>query len=394
MAAFVTRASLLALVVAPAVAKYDRCNATPSVEKVIYQFAGGASGSNPTGALAIDPVGNLYGAAEGGANGCGVIFKVTPKGSETIVYAFKCAAAGMYPRSTLIRAPGDLLFGTTFEGGEACNSEAPLGCGTVFQVDKRGAETVLYTFTGQQDGWEPSGSLVRDKAGNLYGTTVEGGANLGGTLFELSPTGSPGATYQFSVLAPYSIGAISLDEAGNIYGLTQVGGSNDQGALYKVTPTGVRSLLYSFTGGADGSQPLVPPTLDSAGNIYGVASQGGGRQDGTIFKFDTSDVLTVLHTFIGSDGATPTGTLALGAKGILFGTAYYGGGNGDGSAYALASDGTLKVRYSFEGSLNVDGRYPIGNLVRDRAGYFYGVTFQGGQIVCQGGCGTVFRMAK
>jgi uncharacterized repeat protein (TIGR03803 family) len=178
-----------------ALATPSPCSAKAPVESLLYQFAGGASGYTPTGALTIDPDGNLYGAAGGGANGCGVIFKVTPNGTESVLYAFKCGADGTYPQSTLIRSSTGVLYGTTLEGGATCPGTST-GCGTVFQIDKRGVETVLYAFTGQTDGNQPSGSLVRDKSGNLYGTT-EGGPQPAGGLFKISRIGGANSKYTF-----------------------------------------------------------------------------------------------------------------------------------------------------------------------------------------------------
>ena len=152
-----------------------------STETVLYSFTGGADGSNPYGALIEDASGNLYGTAvEGGAKGVGTVFKLAPDGTETVLWSFS-GTDGSYPEAGLIMDKKGNLYGTTAYGGVG-------GLGTVFEVAPDGTETVLHSFTGSPDGKDPGAGLIMDKKGKLYGTTVFGGANNQGTVFEVAPT--------------------------------------------------------------------------------------------------------------------------------------------------------------------------------------------------------------
>jgi len=150
-------------------------------EKVLYSFQGGTDGATPAGGVVFDKAGNLYGATNsGGAFGYGTVYQITPQGRETVLYSFTGGADGASPGyGNLVRDSAGNLYGTTTSGGTA-------NLGVVFKVDPTGAETVLHTFTGP-DGKDPQGSVVLDPSGNLYGTTYAGGAYGGGVIFEITP---------------------------------------------------------------------------------------------------------------------------------------------------------------------------------------------------------------
>jgi uncharacterized repeat protein (TIGR03803 family) len=166
-------------------------------ETVLYSFQGGTDGANPTGDLLLDSKGNFYGTtSDGGTFGLGTVYKLSANGMETVVYSFAGGSDGASPAAGVIKDGNENLYGTTVYGGSdaVCNQYQPLnGCGTVFEVSAKGGETVLYSFTGGADGGEPYGKLTRDKQGNLYGTTSQGGyfgncSELGcGLVFELTP---------------------------------------------------------------------------------------------------------------------------------------------------------------------------------------------------------------
>jgi uncharacterized repeat protein (TIGR03803 family) len=292
------------------------------------------------------------------------------------------------------------LYGTTFAGGSyVCSG----GCGTVFKLTPSGTETVLYRFTGG-DGANPTAGLIADASGNLYGTTELGGGANGcsggcGTVFKLTPSGTETVLYRFTGgsdgASPFA--ALIADGAGNLYGTTFFGGASGHGTVFKLTPSGTETVLYSFTGGSDGANPLAGLIADAAGNIYGMTNNGGAGSFGTVFKLIPSGNLAVLHSFSGgSDGAFPgLGSLIADAAGNLYGMTVEGGGSGCGAigcgtVFKLTPSGTETVLYRFTGGS--DGAFPhaglIAGLIADAAGHLYGTTNGSGS-----GNGTVFEIA-
>jgi uncharacterized repeat protein (TIGR03803 family) len=247
---------------------------TTGKETVLHTFRPGRSkdGSYPTGGLVRDAKGNLYGATSaGGATGNGTVFKLDKTGKETVLYSFcpmKNCADGASPNGDLVRDPSGNLYGTTTTGGY-------YSYGVVFKVSETGKETVLYTFTGGADGGEPAAGLVRDAAGNLYGTTPESSPGAG-VVFKVSETGKETVLYTFTGGADGSIPRARLvrDSAGNLYGTTFYGGSH-YGVVFKLDTTGKETVLYTFTGGADGRNPEAGLVRDAAGSLYGTTVLGG-----------------------------------------------------------------------------------------------------------------------
>jgi uncharacterized repeat protein (TIGR03803 family) len=231
----------------------------------LHSFWGG-DGLDPSGSLLRDQTGTRYGAAlvggtpEGGGciHGCGAVFKLDKTGKETVLYAFTGLADGEYPAGELARDESGNVYGITELGGDFSCDDG--GCGVAFKVDDNGKETVLHTFTGFKDGdgEQPSGGLIRDRAGNLYGATVYGGTST--NCYE------PGC-----------------------------------GAAFKIDANGTETVLHSFAGAADGLFPDGPLIRDSDGNLYGTARGGNSScQCGVVFKLDTIGKETVLYTFKGS----------------------------------------------------------------------------------------------
>jgi uncharacterized repeat protein (TIGR03803 family) len=213
---------------------------------------------------------------------------VDPTGKETLLHAFGSTGDGVYPRDLLRDAQGS-LYGTTQYGG---NSACKGGCGTVFKVDTTGKETVLHPFTGFPDGFNPvnSGGLVQDTQGNLYGTTYRGGGySVGlGTVFKVDTTGKETVLYSFGSHAwdgTNPTGGVVLDANGNLYGTTDSGGEHNQnGTVFELDTTGKETVLHSFSGGrTDGAQPQGGLAFDAHGNLYGTTYSGGG-DGGTVFK--------------------------------------------------------------------------------------------------------------
>jgi uncharacterized repeat protein (TIGR03803 family) len=240
-------------------------------ETVLYNFTGGLDGSTPYAGLVLGKDGNIYGTTQTGGSGAsfGTIFKVDAASDESVLYAFDGGAAGEYPFAGLNWDRGN-LFGTTAGDGSS-------NYGTVFQLTSAGKETLLHSFTGEPDGAFPIAVLIKDSIGNLFGTTQQGGVSNFGTVFELDTTGALTVLYNFtgSPDGKWPYAGLLKDAAGNLYGTTALGGTFDYGAIFKLDTTGKLTILYSFTGGADGAFPRGGLIRDNAGNMYGTASNGG-----------------------------------------------------------------------------------------------------------------------
>jgi len=260
-------------------------------EKVLYAFSGGSDGAYPEAGVVADKKGNLYGTTSDGGGGtqcivqfggCGTVFRVNPKGKETVLYAFSGGSDGANPLAGLVIDKAGNLFGTTAYGGNisACNQGASPGCGTVFEITADGTEKTLYAFNGGNDGWSPVAGLTEDKEGNLYGTTEAGG----------------------STTACNGVGC---------------------GIVFKIAPDGTETVLYDFTGGNDGAHPAAGLLRDKRGNLYGTTLAGGSGSQGTAFKLSTKGKLSVLNTFTG-EGAQPAGNLLAGPDKLLYGTTQFG----------------------------------------------------------------------
>jgi uncharacterized repeat protein (TIGR03803 family) len=264
-------------------------------ETVLYKLRGMPDAWNPEALLVQDTAGNLYGATyEGGPDNWGTVFKVDATGKETILHSFAGPPTGggdgATPGPGVSRDVAGNIYGVTGAGGA-------FGAGTVFELDTTGKETQLYSFTGGADGGGPGSVLLFDSQGNLYGTTGNGGnSECGGTgcgvVFELSPQSDGSWTesvlYTFCSLSNCTDGERPLtgplvrDSAGNLYGTTYFGGVSDDGIVFEVDTTKKETVLHSFTGGSDGAFPYAGLTMDSHGNLYGT-TQGGGATCYTSF---------------------------------------------------------------------------------------------------------------
>jgi uncharacterized repeat protein (TIGR03803 family) len=269
--------------------------------------------------------------------------------------------------------------------------------------------TVLYNFTNAPDGIFPFAGLLIDAAGNFYGTTEAGGLFFNGgcgTVFKLDPSGTETVLYRFCEVpldAADPFAPLIGDAAGNLYGTTRDGGIHGFGTVFKVDTSGNETVLHNFA--ADLSEGVSPEgglIMDAAGNLYGTTPFGGASgQAGseTVFKLDTALNLKVLHNFTGSDEANPLAGLIMDAAGNLYGTTGGGGAFGFGTVFKLDKSGNLMVLYSFKGP-PADGGAPYAGLIMDAAGNLYGTTLGGGSgtsSTCQdsgvNGCGTVFKAA-
>jgi uncharacterized repeat protein (TIGR03803 family) len=389
---------------------------------LLYSFTGGTDGANPNGQLILDTSGNLFGPAGVGGDlscdsvGCGVIFALTQSGTETVLHTFT-GSDGQFPSGTLASDSSNNLYGTAGLGGQS-------GCGVIFKLNKVTREfAILHRFACGADGSQPYG-LIRDSAGNLYGTTFTGGAtgcadNGGcGTIYKVDSTGKHTVLYTFTGGTdggtPISV---IRDNAGNLYGMTEVGGDlNCQpnsaqgsgcGTVFEFTAGGTLKVLHAFTGGKDGQNisPVAASNAglirNSAGTLFGT-SPLGGLQDcanypgcGVVFKVSPTGNETILHSFSqGSNGAQPTYSLTSDSAGNLYSTTTLGGYIGGqcypagcGNVFKLDPTGKLMILYSFTD--DADGYYPT-NLTRDPSGNLYGETIGGGGNL--GTAGTIFKI--
>jgi uncharacterized repeat protein (TIGR03803 family) len=378
----------LAAVLLPAVIVVVLAAASAQAQtySVLYSFRA-KHGREPYAGLILRN-GSLYGTTTiGGAYGAGAVFKLKANGEEKVLHSFTGGADGANPYAGLVRDSAGNFYGTTANGG-AYNA------GVVFKVDATGTETVLYSFTGGKDGANPHGSVLRDSAGNLYGTTAGGGAHKAGAVFKVNTTGAETVLYSFTRAGEHgkwpSAGLVR-DSAGNLYGTTPNGGAYNAGVAFKLKTNGREKVLYSFTGGADGGWPVAGLVRDSAGNLYGTTLWGGAYDCGVVFKVDATGAETVLYTFTGGgDGGWVHAGLVRDSVGNLYGTTYYGGAAygdyGAGVVFKLDTTGTETVLYSFTG--RGDGGWSEAGLVQDSAGNLYGTTYAAGAY----DAGVVFKI--
>jgi uncharacterized repeat protein (TIGR03803 family) len=362
----------------------------------LYPFNSGGNlsdGGWPEAGVTRDAAGNLYGTTFYGGSGtqcdifydgCGIVFKLAPNGTETVLHSFSGAHDGWNPTARLILDAAGDLYGTTAYGGSS-------GYGTVFEVDAAGNETIVHNFAGGSDGANPNAGLVQDAAGNLYGTTQYGGKGCDGqgcgTVFRINASG------QETVLCRLAggpdgaspLGGVIVDSSGTLYGTTWLGGTHGYGTVFRLDSSGNLTVLHSFAGGSDGANPMDAPVLDASGNLYGTTS-AGGPYFGTVFMVDTSGNESILYSFTGGlDGAYPYAHLLVDASGNLYGTSSQGGVSGTGTVFEL-SGSSLIVLYGFSG-LN-DGANPMGGLITDPSGNLYGTVVQAGTY----GWGAVFEI--
>jgi uncharacterized repeat protein (TIGR03803 family) len=391
-ARFKTAALTLVLMFGPALLASQIVHA--QTYRVLHSFVAKTEGSYPFGNLIGDAAGNLYGTTNLGAvrpcsdsglsYGCGSVFKLDASGRLTVLHAFTGGAGdGANSYANLVSDPAGNLYGTTYGGGAN-------GWGTIFKVDASGTETVLHDFAyTATDGAGPYAGLVRDPAGNLYGTTFWGGSDGEGTAFKLDPSGNFTLLYSFTGSPNYGVqpyGGLILDSAGNLYGTDSGGGLGD-GTVFEIDTSDTITVLYYFASQTDGALIFAPVERDSAGNLYGTSWVGGANNDGTVYKVDTAGNQTVLWNFTaGVDGARPQSGVVMDAAGNLYGTATTGGANGLGVVYKLDTTGNLTVLHAFAGG--TDGATPYGGLLRGRGGIFYGTTGAGGAH----SAGTVFAI--
>jgi uncharacterized repeat protein (TIGR03803 family) len=266
-------------------------------ETVLYSFKhDGTDGCQPVTGV-IESGGVLYGStSQGGGsancfNGCGTVFRLSAKSGETVLHSFSGGADGAVPLDLAIGSAGN-LYGATANGGNQGGTCNQYGCGTVFKLAPDGSKTTLYTFCSQAnciDGYGPGGGLILDSSGNLFGAASGGGANNRGVVFTLAPNGTETVLYNFCSQANCNDGAgphgrLLVTSKGNIYGTTAGGGPGSWGTVFELNPSnGAERILHGFDG-SDGTNELTGVLKDKHGNLFGVATEGGSHNGGTVFE--------------------------------------------------------------------------------------------------------------
>lgn len=313
----------------------------------LYSFcslANCADGSFPTSTLTRTPNGDFYGTtALGGFSNGGTFFRITPAGALTTLHKF-CSqpncSDGVSPYSSVVLVDGD-FYGTTLQGGAT-------GSGTIYRMTPSGTLTTLYSFCTQGnclDGALPSSALVHAAGGAFFGATSAGGANGRGTIFKLTPAGALTTLHNFCADSTCPDGndpqgALIQAASGDLYGTTVFGGASGHGTVFKITPGGNFTTLYSFCsqdGCPDGVFPSAALLQAPDGSFYGTTagSQSLGPIYGTAFSITAAGSLTTLHSFDGLDGQAPDAALVPGPGGNLYGTTSIGGENSQGTIFRL-----------------------------------------------------------
>lgn len=364
--------------------------ATPAAQAqtftTLYNFTGNTDGGTPSAGLSMDRGGNLYGTASAGGNKschstCGTVFKLTPKASSWVfsrIYAFS-GLDGDTPQGGVIVGPDGTLYGTTTHGGAS-------GLGVVFRLQPppnickailcSWTETVLHSFSGP-DGASPYfGSLVFDKAGNIFGTTFGGGAFGLGAVYELSPS-SGGWTekviysFQAGQDAAYPYAGVVFDNARNLYGTSTGGGTNGYGTVYELSPSNggwTESVIYDFPGNSGGVEPFGGVIVDGSGNLYGTTF-GGTTPAFELSPANGSWTLKVLYAFDAYEG--PAASLSFDSAGNLLGTVAMGSPE----VFRLTPSNGQWTLTGFSGS---DGASPVSTVIEDANGNLYATASVGG----------------
>ena len=318
--------------------------------------------------------GNLYSTAQtGGTNDCGAAFQVTPAGELTTLYSFLNQNDGCFPNGGLTLGTDGNFYGTTSAGGS-------VGAGTVFRITSGGKFTLLHTFNGTTEGVPADAPPVQGLDGNYYGTTSDGGLEVFGTVYKMTPGGKLTVIYTFPGISglAYPMG-VTLGTDGNFYGTALGGGASRFGGVFKISPQGQLTVLHSFSGTPDGETPKGAIIQASDGNFYGTTEGGGVDGLGSIYKMTPAGVLTIIHSFNEIDGLGlhPLAGLVKATDGKFYGAA--ANNTSSGVIFQITSSGTYSVLVSLT---NVAGQNPGANPqvppFQHTNGTLYGDTYGGG----------------
>ena len=322
---------------------------------LLASFNGATLGNTPYESLVRGNDSAFYGTTSngGGNRYYGAIFKICA-GNTTLLHTFDGTTGGN-PKGSLVQASNGIFYGTTEIGGTN-------NAGTIFKITKSGTYTVLKNLTGATDGEYPNGSLIQGTDGNLYGMNYSGGANSGGTIFKITLTGTLTVLRHLSTAdGYYPYGGLIQGTDGNFYGCTSTGGANGGGTIFKITSTGTFTVLRNLASG-DGTNPYCSLVQHPNGNFYGTTTQGGNNGGGTIFRISSAGSFQVLkHLTTATNGGVPKGSLFIGTDTSLYGMTSDGGSYDAGTIFKITTTGTYTVLRNL--NLVTDGGTPYGSLI-------------------------------
>ncbi|ASF45135.1 choice-of-anchor tandem repeat GloVer-containing protein [Methylovulum psychrotolerans] len=373
----------------------------------------GNNGAYPDSTWVLDGAGSLYGTAKG-LGYAGSVLKLSPPApgytawTLTRLSKFNSPSDGYQPGPLLQGQDGN-WYAVTVSGGTN-------GVGTIFRLappavgQTKWTRTTLFNFDSTQAPLS-SARLLRDVSGNLYGTTFDGGAGHGGSVFRLAPPAAGKKGWTLSTLVNFNgtngalpFGGLIMDASGNLYGTTWWGGVDDDGTVFRLSPPAVGQSEWVLTtlvdfDGTHGNFPVAGLVADKVGHLYGTTTRGGANGLGTVFKLSpplpgkTTWRLTTLADFTATSGHYPFAPLLRDASGNLYGTAFIGGADDDfGTVFKLSPPVTGQTAWTLATLVDFDGtngKSPFAGLVRDALGNLYGATNSGGQY----GFGTVFKVS-
>ncbi len=346
----------------------------------IYNFAdNGISGANPWYVTLVQGTnGNLYGTTyNGGANLQGTVFNVTTSGQLKIIHNFGTTTAdGAFPTGGLTLGTDGNFYGTTMQGGNQ-------SMGVIFKITPTGTLTILHNFNTFKDGAFPWGPPILASDGNFYGTTSGGGANSRGIVYKITSAGVFNEIYKFDVTLLHGYSPIAPPTQGTdgfLYIPVSQGGTSFCGTILKLSTSGVVNNTYSFPCGPGGSFPIGPLVQASNGNFYSTTQNGGTNNEGTIYQVTPDLAVTVLHSFgaIFGDGTFPAAGLLLATDGNYYSATSDGGSSGDGTLFNTSTSGTYSSLYSFNNTVNLTQMSPLSPPIQATNGLLYGMTEFGG----------------
>jgi uncharacterized repeat protein (TIGR03803 family) len=364
MKTLLSAAAALAFIAAPASA---------ATFNTLFNF-NSSTGQFPSGTLAVDGSGTVYGTTGGGGtDGIGTVFSLTRTGTFTTLVDLDESTTGIQPAGGVMLDASGTLFGTTSRGGA-------LAGGTVFSLTTSGTFNVLRNF-GLVNGATPTSKLVEDASGTLFGTA-------GNVVYSLTKSGTYTQLHDFGQ-ANSSDSGVVMDASGTLFGTTNAGGDFGAGSVFSLTTSGLYTTLASLPANNFGFNELYGSlALDASGTLFGVTTYDGTNGLGTLYSLTSTGTFTTLLNFDGSNGSIPLQGLIVDASGTLFGTTLLGGTSNFGTVFSLTKSGVFTTLVNFDGS---NGREPArGNLFVDALGTLYGTTTQGGTS----NFGTVFSITN
>lgn len=370
--------------------------------KIIHSFLNNnIDGAFPNSGVIEDSDGTLYGVtSQGGLSGQlggGAVFSIDSLGNETVLYGSFNNIFQL--NASLVKANSGTFYGVATYGGNAPSNINAFGLGGVYAITKSGVESNVHLFTGGADGYNPeiNSNLITDNSGNLYGVAAHGGDYNSGVVYKIDSMNNETILYSFKGGDDGSspTGNLVLDSSGNLYGETSNGGASGNGTIFQLNISGTKQTLYSFKGGtSDGVNPFGGLIEGQDGNLYGVANSKVNMFGGVIFKITKIGIENVLYTFgknIKHADNTPTGGLVQDSRGNLWG-GLDGGNPFHGAVYEVSLSGKELNLYSFSPLAGADSLQkassPAGRLLIAKDGNIYGTTTFGGTA----DTGTVFEV--